>query len=129
MDSTAHARRLKELLIELSPLIEEYTSAACPGCRDVCCKQKRSFPEAVDIRYFSLLGQPLPLPDPALDPEGPCQFMGEAGCNTARWLRPWRCTWYFCLPLLDAMGKGPQKKARNISRLIQEIVAIRTNLS
>jgi hypothetical protein len=129
MDAVAQALRLKALLVELAPLIEEYTAQCCPDCRDVCCRQKRAVPDPVDIRYFSLLDQPLPLLDRGRDPEGPCQFMGEKGCTAGRWLRPWRCTWYFCLPLLDAMGKGPQKKVRHISGLIQQIVDIRTTLS
>ncbi len=128
-DTNAPARDLKALLLELSPLIEEYTAAVCPGCSDVCCKQKRCAPEPVDVRYLELLHAPLPTLDRTRDPEGPCQFMGAAGCSTPRWLRPWRCTWYFCLPLLAALGQGPQKKARMISSLIQRIVDIRTTLS
>lgn len=129
MDRTAQAGRLKDLLIELSPLIEEYTALTCPDCRDVCCRQKRCLPEPVDVRYLGLLDLPLPVLDPSRDPEGPCQFISDKGCFTPRWLRPWRCTWYFCVPLLEAMGQGPQKKARRISRLIQEIVELRGVLS
>lgn len=124
---TAH--KLKDLLTRLSPLIEEYTAATCSGCVDVCCKQKRAFPDHEDVLYMTALGLPLPDYDPARDPEGPCQFMGAAGCMTPRWLRPWRCTWYFCSPLLDAMSGGPQRKARAISGLIRQIVELRHALS
>ncbi len=123
------ARKLKDLLIRISPLIEEYTAATCPGCRDVCCKQKRAFLDHEDILYMTALGLPLPDYDPARDPEGPCQFMGPNGCITPRWLRPWRCTWYFCDPLLSAIDAGPQKKARTLSSLIQQIVDLRSGLS
>lgn len=128
-DAAAQAHALKELLTELSPLIEEYTAAVCPDCEDVCCKQKRCAPEPVDLCYLALLGSPLPLIDNTRDPDGPCQFMAQSGCIAPRWLRPWRCTWYFCLPLLEAMGQGPQKKARQISALVQRIVDIRSVLS
>lgn len=128
MDAAWQAARLKALLIEISPLIEEYTSTACPDCLDVCCKQKRSLAEPVDVRYLLLLGLPLPIRDPARDPEGRCQFMGDRGCTTVRWRRPWRCTWYFCAPLLDAMRNGPQRKARRISALIQQILDIRSDM-
>lgn len=126
-DAAAKANKLKDLLIELSPLIEEYSSRVCPGCTDVCCKQKRSYPEHVDARYIEALAVSPPLPDPARSLEGPCQFMGREGCLTPRWLRPWRCTWYFCDPLLEAMQRGPQRKSRKISNLIQKIVDIRSD--
>jgi hypothetical protein len=32
-DDAAKAHRLKDLLMELSPLIQEYTAAVCPDCR------------------------------------------------------------------------------------------------
>lgn len=120
------ARKIKDLLIELSPLIEEYTSRVCPGCREICCKQKRSFPDNQDILYLTALHEPLPGHDPGRDPDGTCQCMGSDGCSTPRWLRPWRCTWYFCDPLLDALNTGPQKQKRALSALIQQIVDIRS---
>lgn len=129
MDREIQVNRLKELLIELSPLIEEYTAKVCPDCRDVCCKQKRCVPDPADVRCLALLGAPYAAIDETRDPEGPCQFMGMHGCSLPRWLRPWRCTWYFCLPLLGALGQGPQKKARKISSLVQQIVDIRSSIS
>jgi len=123
-DYTA-AQKLKNLLKEVSPLIEEYTAAVCPGCRDVCCKQRHGIMTDLDRRYAAALGESLPAYDPERSLDGPCQFMGAEGCALPRWLRPWRCTSYFCVPLLMAMEQGPQKKARQISALIQEIVDIR----
>ena len=121
------AQKLKALLIELSPLIDEYTSRKCPDCRDVCCKQRRCSLDAVDSRYVGALGHAAPVYDPARLPDGPCQFMGPNGCITPRWLRPWRCTWYFCDPLLEALNSGPPKDARKLSALIQDIVDIRSS--
>jgi len=119
------AAKLKQLLIQLSPLIEELTAQVCPGCTDVCCKQKRCFPDSVDVRYIAALGLTLPELESGRPPDGPCQFMGGFGCTLPRWQRPWRCTWYFCDPLLASMNTGPQKTARKISDLIQQIVDIR----
>ncbi len=78
------------------------------------------------MRYLSALGASLPLYEQGRPPDGPCQFMGTEGCVRPRWLRPWRCTSYFCGALLEAMNSGPQKKARQVSALIQEIVDIRS---
>lgn len=125
-DSAIKAQKLKDLLVQISPMIEEYTSRVCPDCLDVCCKQKRSILDQYDVQYVLALGEPLPAYDASRLPDGPCQFMGRTGCTTLRWLRPWRCTWYFCDSLLDAINEGSQKKARRLSALIQEIVDIRS---
>ncbi len=123
--SSDSAQKLKQLLIDLSPVIEEYTALICPHCRQVCCKQRHGIASDLDKRYFAAIGERIPFYEPGRLPGGTCQFMGPAGCVTPRWLRPWRCTWYFCEPLLDAMNRGPQKKARQLSAMIQEIVDIR----
>ena len=118
----AQAEQLKELLIESSPLIEEYTGMVCPDCRDVCCRQKHGTFREADRIYLKALGIEVPPQDPALTPESPCQFMGPTGCIRPRWLRPFKCTWYFCEPLLAALNEGPQRKARRLSALLQEMV-------
>jgi hypothetical protein len=120
------AKKIKQLLIDLSPMIEEYTARVCPDCRDVCCKQRHGIMNEQDMRYAAALRLPLPMYDPGRPFNGTCQFMGPCGCVNPRWLRPWRCTSYFCEALLAAMNDGPQKKARRVSALIQEIVDIRS---
>lgn len=117
------AERLKELLIEVSPLIEEYTQATCPLCEDVCCKQRHALPEEKDLLYMRLTG----IPEYSLDnrgPEEPCQFLGAKGCIKPRWQRPLRCTWYFCERLLRAMDEGDQRKARRLIEMVKEIVEL-----
>ena len=116
------AEQLKELLIEISPLIEEYTAMVCPGCRDVCCRQEHGTFKKIDKIYHEILGTSTPRIDPSRDPRSPCRFMGPAGCIQPRWLRPLKCTWFFCESLLTAMNEGPQKKARTLSKALQNIV-------
>ena len=125
-DTAAAADKIRQILTDLSPLVEEYTARVCPDCRDVCCKQRHGIMDEQDMRFRSALGAPLPSYEPERPLDGPCQFMGAQGCMNQRWLRPWRCTSYFCNALLDAMNSGPQKRARQISALIQEIVDIRS---
>jgi hypothetical protein len=72
-----------------------------------------------DILYLSALGVKVPQGDEARLLEGPCQFMGPRGCDKPRWRRPFKCTWYFCEPLLAALNEGPPKKARQLSALLQ----------
>lgn len=116
------AEKLKQLLIESSPLIEEYTAGVCPDCIDVCCRQKHGLYRERDIRYLQTLDVAVPPRDSARPLEGPCEAMGPQGCVLPRWLRPFKCTWYFCEPLLAALNRGPQKKARQISTVMQEMI-------
>jgi len=116
------AHRLKQLLIESSPLIEEYTAAVCPGCVDVCCRQKHGTHCSRDLAYLHELGTPAPPLDAGRDPDGPCQFMGQTGCTLPRWMRAFKCTWYFCEPLLAALNEGDPRKARRLSAALQKMV-------
>ena len=125
-DTAVAAERLRQVLIDLSPIVEAYTARVCPDCRDVCCKQRHGIMTEQDMRYLSALGASLPLYEQGRPLDGPCQFMGTEGCVRPRWLLPWRCTSYFCGALLDAMNSGPQKAARQVSALIQEIGDIRS---
>ena len=116
------AGRLQQLLVESSPLIEVYTRELCPGCSNVCCRQKHGIYRERDLIYLNALGIAIPARDPARPPDGPCEALGDRGCIHPRWLRPFKCTWYFCEPLLEAMNDGPQKKARALSRVMKEMI-------
>ncbi|NTW67431.1 MAG: hypothetical protein HGB21_14180 [Nitrospirae bacterium] len=120
-DPAGTARRLKQLLIESSPLIEEYTRKVCPTCTDVCCKQRHGLFTMADRAYLAALGEEVPSHDPSRPLDGSCQFLGASGCGKPRWQRAWKCTWYFCEPILRALDEGPQKKARRLSATLEEM--------
>ncbi len=119
--ASAKAQRLKQLLIESSPLIEEYTRQVCPSCTDVCCRQRHGMFTAADRAYIAALDEEVPTHDPRLSLDGACQFMGPSGCVKPRWQRAWKCTWFFCGPLLAALSEGPQKKMRQLSAMLEEM--------
>ena len=100
----AAAGKLQRLLIESSPFIEDYTRELCPGCTDVCCRQKHGIYRERDELYLRAMGMEIPARDPGRPLEGPCEALGEGGCSHPRWLRPFKCTWYFCDPILDALN-------------------------
>ena len=128
-DRAAIAEKLKKLLIEASPLIEEYTAAVCPACTDVCCRQKHGLYQKSDIAYLQALGVKAPPRDQGRPPEGSCEFMGPRGCEQPRWLRPFKCTWYFCEPLLNALNDGPSRKARRLSALLRDMADLYRELA
>jgi hypothetical protein len=41
--NTSTAQKIKTLLIEISPLIDEYTALTCPQCRDVAASSGAAF--------------------------------------------------------------------------------------
>ena len=116
------AQQLKELLTRISPLIEEYTAAICPACVDVCCRQKHGLYRDRDIAYLKSLGVQVPRRDATRLMESPCEAMGPTGCVLPRWMRPFKCTWYFCEPLLAALNEGPQRKARRLTADMGEML-------
>ena len=59
------AKQLQQLLRESSPLIEEYTRDLCPGCTDVCCRQKHGRYRERDLVYLHALGAIAPVFDNA----------------------------------------------------------------
>lgn len=120
-DHAEAAEKLKRLLIESSPLIEEYTAAVCPACTEVCCRQEHGRYREVDSAYLKALGVTVPQRDESRQQEGPCESMGPKGCIQPRWMRPIKCTWYFCEPLLKALDDGPARNARRLYALLQEM--------
>jgi hypothetical protein len=131
MDRPAHktARELQQLLIETSPLIEEYTAVVCPDCTDVCCRQRHGMPTEIDRLYLTAVGVAIPCHDPSRHPYAPCQFLGGGGCTKPRWQRAWKCTWYFCGPLLEAVQAGPPRKARVLSASLEKMVRLYNELT
>jgi hypothetical protein len=128
-DRAAIAEKLCKLLTEASPLIDEYTSAVCPACTEVCCRQKHGLYQKSDIAYLKALGVKVPPRDDARPLNGPCESMGPQGCVQPRWLRPFKCTWFFCEPLLNALNNGPSRKARQLSARLQEMADLFRDLA
>ena len=118
------AGKLQQLLIESSPLIEEYTREICPGCTDVCCRQKHGIYRERDLLYLNALGTAIPARDPARPLDGPCEALGERGCTHPRWLRPFKCTWYFCEPIILAMRDRPPRSTRALTAVMEEMIRL-----
>jgi hypothetical protein len=119
--------RLKNLLEEISPFIEEFTSEICPGCPAVCCKQKHGYHDEDDMIYLSSLGLDVPSYD-RRSPDDPCEFLSLGGCSKPRWQRPYRCTWYFCERLLHYMPEKSARKYRKIVSRLQSMLEVRMSM-
>ncbi len=96
------AARVVSSAVELSGrFVECHTSVVCPECLSVCCINRHSYPEPADIVCMYALGERPPQYDAKVGDTEPCQFLGKKGCTLRRPLRPHRCNWYFCSPLLE----------------------------
>jgi len=125
---TEKALLMQKCFEDFDPFIQYYTSRVCPYCGTVCCANKFGFPEFADIVTFLSLGLSIPPYDLDVDGEAICQFIGEKGCVLPRIQRPYRCTWYFCDPLMVQIDVGPAKHYRKFIRDVQDLSRTRGDL-
>ena len=112
----------------MDPFIQEYTAKTCPYCGTVCCCNKHGFPEFADIVAIIAMNGKIPQYDLSVDPNALCQFIGEKGCILPRAERPYRCTWYFCEPLLLQIELDTARKYREFIRNYQYMGHARAEL-
>ena len=119
---------LKKALTALSPFIQRHTSLVCPACERVCCINRHGYHDATDRLFLSALGTGVPLNETARQDTDPCRFLGERGCTLERWMRPFRCTWYFCEPLLKSMEEDGERAHREFTASVRRLVLLRQKL-
>ncbi len=122
---TLAAQNYSQKMEQVSSFIEAYTQKTCPYCGTVCCAQKHGLPEFGDVAAFLSLGHTPPYYDLHLPLSGACQFMGPRGCTIERIIRPYRCTWYFCDPLLTQIEIGPTAHYNQFIKLVQQLADAR----
>ncbi len=120
---------MKEAFEAVSPFIEKHTRMVCPACPEACCIDRHGTHEEEDFAFLRGLGQPPP-PEPprAVDTE-PCRHLSETGCRIPRWLRPFRCTWYFCSPLLEEMPEEDPREYREFMRALERLQDLRRRVA
>jgi hypothetical protein len=119
------AEAVREAFAALSPLIEARTADVCPHCTRVCCIDRHGTHEGEDLIFLAALGASPPQEPPLADDRLPCRHLGARGCGVERWLRPFRCTWYFCPALLEAMPRQGARPYRALVAAIGRLVALR----
>ena len=113
----------------LGAFLQPHTAIVCPECASVCCINRHSYHALDDIVYICAIGEKIPLHNPALDDSGPCQFLGKLGCTITRSLRPYRCNWYFCSPLLAHIAAhNSNRHYRLFINLLQKITEKRQKM-
>jgi hypothetical protein len=122
------ALQLKLATEEVSPYIQQITSAVCPTCEKVCCINRHGHYDDVDLIYVRALAIEIPPYRKDLKDTDPCQFLSKYGCSLERSVRPFRCNWYFCDDLIKYMEKGPTKLYREFVNRFRRIVELRDEM-
>jgi hypothetical protein len=118
-----------DLIETISPYVESHTAAVCPGCASICCINRHSSYDRSDRIFMAALGRDIPEDSSGLGDTDPCRFLGAKGCSLERSWRPYRCTWFFCAPLLDHISEQSRlSEYRTFLRLLQEITGKRTTM-
>ncbi len=125
----ASAESLYALNEQLTEFIQEHTDAVCPSCTSVCCADRFGRHDEIDRLSLDLLGLHLPSSERTRDDADACRFHGPRGCILSRAMRPHRCNWFFCAPLLDHMQtQASNQRYRKFIRLLENITAARNRL-
>lgn len=122
------ALEMKSAMDDIDPYLNEITSRVCPECLNVCCIDRHGTYEENDMIFFNALGAAPEAVTPKLSDAEPCRYLTERGCIRPRWMRPFRCTWYYCPSLMNAFKHENPKKYRRFIELLQRLVATRKRL-
>lgn len=123
------AAEARDLIETISLDIERYTATVCMDCSSVCCSNRHSRYDRSDSIFLAALGLDVPEYDPDAGETAPCRFLGNRGCVQERSRRPYRCTWFFCTPLLDHIIRTTvPRDYRRFMRTLQSITDKRTRM-
>ena len=116
---------IKEAFNNISPYIQRHTAEVCPSCPNVCCVKRHSYYDKDDMVFIHALGLKGNGCKADSEDSEPCRFLQEKGCFLPRYMRPFRCTWYFCERLLDSMQSDRAKEYRAFVSAFQNLQNIR----
>jgi len=122
------AMEIKEAFHTVSPFIEKHTAIVCPDCNHLCCKDKHGRYDQDDLKFLRAINESIPPDQDERDASGPCRNMGENGCTLERYLRPFRCTHFFCDPLLKSLEQDSAKLYRAFIGYLQHLIEVRQKL-
>jgi len=122
------AHEIKETFDLVSPFIEKHTLMLCPDCEKVCCADKHGRYDSDDLLFLNSLNIEASQDEHERNEEGSCRFITEKGCSLERWMRPFRCTFFFCDRLLNSIEDDNAKLYRAFTGYFQHLVFLRQKL-
>jgi hypothetical protein len=122
------AREMRETFEIISPYIDKHTSGVCHVCREVCCTDRHGIYDGDDLLFLSTLGIKIPMDEDEHNTEDPCRYITKNGCKLERWMRPFRCTFFFCDALLKSLESDNAKLYRAFISYFNHLVSLRQRL-
>ncbi len=119
------AQKYKTVMDKHDPFIQSYSAKTCPYCGTICCANRHGVPDFGDLIIFLALDLRVPHYNLVQDERAPCQFIGERGCKVERILRPYRCTWYYCDPMLVQIEIDKPSEYRRFIKEVGELAETR----
>ncbi len=123
------AHELKETLNTISPFIETHTALVCPECKKVCCADKHGRYSSGDIIYLNALETDIPPQPVDREETASCRYITDTGCSLQRWMRPYRCTLFFCTALMNSIERGDPNIYRAFNGYFQHLISLREQLA
>ena len=127
-DKKKLAEELREAFDMVSPFMEKHTAIVCPDCESVCCKGKHGRYDENDLVFLRALDVDIPSDTSCREEEDGCRYMTEKGCSLERWMRPYRCTFFFCDALLKSLEDDNSKLYRAFMAYFEHMVSLRRKL-
>jgi hypothetical protein len=127
-DRAELSRQLKEAFDTVSPFIEKHTAVVCPDCKEVCCADQHGRHDDDDLLFLEALGEEVPEFPVEKKEDGACRFMAETGCSLERWMRPYRCTLFFCDSLMKSLACDNAKLYRAFLDYFEHLVLLRKEM-
>ena len=122
------ASEIKEAFNTVSPFIEKHTAKLCPDCKHLCCKDKHGRYDQDDIKFLKAINEVIPPAQLERHESGPCRYMSENGCSIERYLRPFRCTHFFCNPLLKSLEEDNAKLYAAFIEYFKHLISVRQKI-
>jgi len=121
------AGRLRYVLEQVFPIMENLCRQTCTACTDVCCRRAWVWIDFKDLLFLHLAGIPIPEAQLLRRQGDHCRYAGPHGCRLERIQRPFVCTWYVCPAQSHLLAKHPEGKQR-LSSLLSQIKAQRRRM-
>jgi hypothetical protein len=114
------ARRTRQHLKSLFPLMDNLCRETCPDCTDVCCIHAWVWADFRDLLFYHLADVTPPDYQLLESTADHCRFASPHGCQLERIRRPFVCTWYLCPMQTRLLDHQPAEK-HNLSRILEQI--------
>ncbi len=124
-NKTEIAQEIRDTFDLVSPFIEKHTSMICPDCKKVCCSDKHGRYDSDDLSFLKALGIDVSQQESSGDETAPCRYITDTGCSLQRWMRPFRCTSFFCDPLLKSIENDNAKLYGAFNEYYKHLLALR----